>query len=78
MKTLAITFLALTGILTFSQTSRADYVSGYTRSNGTYVAPYVRSHADGNPYNNWSSFNDKSPVEQSPYSPVTTVAMKAV
>ena len=33
----------------------ADMVNGYTRSNGTYVAPYVRSAPDGNPYNNYGS-----------------------
>lgn len=30
------------------------HVRGYTRSNGTYVAPHVRSAPDGNPYNNYS------------------------
>ena len=36
--------------------ARADqYVSGYTRQNGTYVSPYVRSTPDGNPYNNYGS-----------------------
>lgn len=29
------------------------YVRGYTRSNGTYVAPHTRSNPDGNPYNNY-------------------------
>lgn len=53
MKTLMIAVLALIGIVSASQTSHAEYVSGYVRSNGTYVAPYVRSPADGNPYNNW-------------------------
>ncbi len=38
-----------------SVTSWADvYVNGYTRSNGTYVEPYVRSAPDGNLYNNYS------------------------
>lgn len=30
------------------------HVDGYYRSNGTYVAPHVRSAPDGNPYNNYS------------------------
>jgi len=30
------------------------HVRGYFRSNGTYVAPHMRSAPDGNPYNNWS------------------------
>ena len=29
-------------------------VDGYFRSNGTYVAPHVRTLPDGNPYNNFS------------------------
>lgn len=32
----------------------AVYVSGYYRSNGTYVAPHERTAPDGNPYNNYS------------------------
>ena len=30
------------------------YVNGYTRSNGTYVSPHVRSSPDSSPYNNYS------------------------
>lgn len=37
----------------FTSSAFADYVSGYTRKDGTYVAPYQRSHPDGNPYNNY-------------------------
>jgi hypothetical protein len=29
-------------------------VRGYTRSDGTYVQPHVRTNPDGNPYNNFS------------------------
>ena len=31
-----------------------QYVSGYYRSDGTYVQPYWRSDPDGDPYNNYS------------------------
>lgn len=31
-----------------------QYVSGYTRGNGTYVAPYWRSSPDNSYNNNWS------------------------
>ena len=31
------------------------YVNGYTRSDGTYVAPHYRSNSDSNRYNNYSS-----------------------
>jgi len=34
--------------------AEAGWVSGHFRSNGTYVAPYLRSVPDGNPYNNYS------------------------
>jgi len=34
--------------------AEAGWVSGHFRSNGTYVAPYLRSAPDGNPYNNYS------------------------
>lgn len=35
-------------------TARADWVSGYTRSNGTYVAPHYRTPANGSVYDNLS------------------------
>jgi hypothetical protein len=38
-----------------------DYVRGYTRSNGTYVAPYYRTHADHNFYNNYSTYPNINP-----------------
>jgi hypothetical protein len=52
--------LALAGLLAFAGFSamapaHADvFVNGYTRSNGTYVAPHYRTAPDGNPYNNYS------------------------
>jgi len=39
----------------------ADWVRGYSRSNGTYVQPYYRSHADGNFSNNWSTYPNVNP-----------------
>lgn len=36
-------------------------VSGYTRRDGTYVAPYTRSSPDGNPWNNYGSQGNVSP-----------------
>lgn len=51
--------LALTALVT---TSDADeWVRGYFRSNGTYVQPYYRSSADGNFYNNWSTYPNINP-----------------
>ncbi len=52
MKKLKVIFLTM--ILTaVSSSAFADYVRGYQRKDGTYVAPYQRSHPDGNPYNNY-------------------------
>jgi hypothetical protein len=40
----ALTKLALAAVLlTTAVAARADWVSGYTRNNGTYVAPHYRS-----------------------------------
>ncbi|GJH17635.1 hypothetical protein CBA19CS22_13855 [Caballeronia novacaledonica] len=36
-------------------------VSGYTRSNGTYVEPYHRSAPDNTMYNNYSSQGNVNP-----------------
>jgi len=53
MKTL--TKLALAALmLTTAVASRADWVSGHFRSNGTYVMPYYRTPANGIPYDNLS------------------------
>jgi len=37
------------------------YVRGYTRSNGTYVAPHYRSNPDGIGSNNWSCCGNVNP-----------------
>jgi hypothetical protein len=48
------TIIAL-AILAISTTAMADvYVNGYYRSNGTYVAPHVRSNPDSRIDNNYS------------------------
>ena len=36
-------------------------VSGYFRSNGTYVSPHYRSNPDGNFRNNWSTYPNINP-----------------
>ena len=40
-------------LLGFAQ-AHADDVQGYTRRDGTYVAPHQRTSPDHNPYNNYS------------------------
>ena len=37
------------------------YVKGYTKSNGTYVAPHYRSSPDGNFSNNFSTIGITNP-----------------
>lgn len=46
-------FTLLLAILSTSTALADQYVSGYVKSNGTYVSPYIRSAPDGNPYNNY-------------------------
>lgn len=49
-------------LLGFTASAYADqYVRGYTRSNGTYVQPYMRSTPDSNPYNNYSTQGNVNP-----------------
>ena len=51
------TLTVLGGQSVMGQTS----VRGYTRSNGTYVAPHYRSSPDGNFANNWSTKGNINP-----------------
>ena len=49
------------------------YVHGYTKKDGTYVAPHYRSSPDSNPYNNYSTRGNVNPYTgqvgtKSPYS----------
>ena len=38
-----------------------QYVKGYTRSNGTYVAPHYRSSPDGQQWNNYDTKGNTNP-----------------
>jgi len=47
--------LSLVAVTLFAAaTARAEMVSGYLRQDGTYVAPYYRTPANGTPYDNLS------------------------
>ena len=46
-------------------------VKGYTRKDGTYVAPHYRSGPDGNFYNNWSTKGNVNPYTGKPGTKVT-------
>src|SRR5436309_4128885 len=52
MKTLCKLTLAAAVLTTIA--AQADQVRGHFRSNGTYVAPYYRTPANGTPYDNLS------------------------
>lgn len=41
-------------------------VRGYYRRDGTYVAPHKRTAADGNFYNNWSTYGNVNPYTGKP------------
>lgn len=53
--------LLLVGLLLLGNICLADYVNGYRRSNGTYVAPHYRSSADSSRYNNYSTRGNYNP-----------------
>ncbi|MEQ8226742.1 MAG: hypothetical protein RIA64_01550 [Rhodospirillales bacterium] len=38
-----------------------DYVRGYFKSDGTYVAPHYRSSPNNTPYDNWSTRGNVNP-----------------
>jgi hypothetical protein len=57
-----ISIFAALLLAALSATAHADkYVSGYTKSNGTYVAPHVRSTADSSYTNNWTVKGNTNP-----------------
>lgn len=53
--------LGLAALALSATASAQTYVHGYTKKDGTYVAPHYRSTADGNPYNNWSTKGNVNP-----------------
>lgn len=55
---LAVTIASLAA----GEAGNADtWVRGYYNSNGTYVQPHYRSTADGNFWNNWSTYPNMNP-----------------
>ncbi len=54
--------LILSALVLVSMPVLADqYVHGYTRSNGSYVAPHHRSDANNTTYDNWSTKGNTNP-----------------
>lgn len=58
-----VVLAAVAAVIAFSTVAdaRDTYVRGYTRKDGTYVAPHYRSAPDRNPYNNYSSRGNINP-----------------
>jgi len=56
------TILFITALLAFASIASADeYVDGYIRKDGTYVAPHYRSSPDNSTWNNYSSKGNSNP-----------------
>lgn len=56
------TIIALALAAAFATPALADqYVKGHTRSDGTYVAPYVRSSPNNVQYDNYSTKGNTNP-----------------
>ena len=56
-KLIALTIVLFAAFNCFSQT----YVNGYTRSNGTYVAPHYRSSPNSTKLDNYSTLGNVNP-----------------
>ena len=62
LKQAIFSLIVFAWVFALAGTSKADeWVRGHFRSNGTYVQPYYRSTADGNFYNNWSTYPNVNP-----------------
>lgn len=72
LRDLSATALVIFGLVGFGWIDHAQarggavHVSGYTRANGTYVAPHYRSAPDGNFANNWSTLGNINPYTGKP------------
>ena len=56
-----ILICSLAAIFIAAPATAQVYVHGYTRSNGTYVAPYTRTAPDHSIYNNYSTSPNINP-----------------
>lgn len=61
MKAFGILALLFASSITALPAAADTYVSGYSRANGTYVAPHYRSDADSSFNNNWSTQGNTNP-----------------
>ena len=68
--------VGLIALMASTAASAQVYVHGYTRSNGTYVAPYYRTTPDSSILNNYSTYPNVNPYTGkvgtvNPYAPST-------
>lgn len=61
-------------IVPYGTASADEYVNGYRRSNGTYVAPYERTSPNATPLDNYSTRGNVNPYTgqagtRDPYAP---------
>ncbi|OPH61907.1 hypothetical protein BC351_01305 [Paenibacillus ferrarius] len=62
MKKLVITLLTMALVLSFGTSAFAKTsVKGYTKKNGTHVAPHNRTDKDSTKKNNWSTKGNVNP-----------------
>lgn len=63
MKRLILAAVAAMSLFTATDNLDAQdvWVNGYMRSNGTYVTPHYRTRADGNFWNNYSTYPNINP-----------------
>lgn len=60
MKRLSIGAAVIMALIV-SKAHADNYVNGYTKSNGTYIAPHFRSSQDSSYNNNWSVKGNTNP-----------------
>lgn len=56
-----VIIFALVGLFLATSAIADVYVKGYTRKDGTYVAPHYRSDPNGSVYDNWSTKGNVNP-----------------
>lgn len=69
-------FMVILALALASPAVAQVHVKGYVKSNGTYVAPYVRTSPDRSIYNNYSTTPNVNPYtgktgSVNPYAPST-------
>ena len=61
MKIRTITLMLVSTIAAPAVAAGSHYVHGYTRSNGTYVAPHYQTNPNGTKLDNWSTRGNVNP-----------------